>query len=211
MMEESFPHLTLQREAPVNEKRSSTYRSPKEPSDVPGHGRRLLGKLASAKEQAAAAVGGFDDRRLFQFIVQKGFNPEDLRKISSEIEFVSQEDETVVIGFASNAALAQFEARLLSMASGGDVTNKQVIYALQSVDGWGPQDRKGWALKKEGFPQADQFLLDIELWPLEDKPRSRQQEWAKFEAWLCRQGIEKGCSETARFDALQGSVQCRTG
>ena len=190
-MEETFPHLTIQREAPVNEKRPGTYVPPKAPGDVRGHGRGLLQKLANAKEQSAGDVGGFDDRRLFRFTVQKGFNPEDLRKISTEIEFVSQEDETVVIGFASNAALAQFEARLSTMASGGDVTNKQVIYALQSIDGWSPEDRKGWALRKQGYPESDEFLIDVELWPLEDNHQGRDQEWAKFEEWLKRQGIEK--------------------
>jgi hypothetical protein len=190
-MEETFPHLALLREAPVNEKRPGNYVPPKEPKDVRGHGRGLLQKLADAKEQAAGDVGGFDDRRLFRFSVQKGFNPEDLRKISPEIEFVSQEDETVVIGFASNAALAQFEARLSTMASGGDVTNKQVIYALQSVDGWKPKDRIGWALKKQGLPESDAFLLDVELWPLEDNHQGRDQEWAAFEQWLSQQGIEK--------------------
>jgi len=190
-MEETFPHLAIQREAPVNEKRPGTYMPPKAPSDVRGHGRGLLQKLANAKEQSAVDVGGFDDRKLFRFTVHKGFNPEDLRKISTEIEFVSQEDETVVIGFASNAALAQFEARLSTMASGGDVTNKQVIYALQSIDSWSAEDRKGWALRKQGFPESDEFLMDVELWPLEDNHQGRDQEWAKFEAWLKRQGIEK--------------------
>jgi len=190
-MEETFPHLPLQREAPVNEKRPGTYRPPKEPTDIRGHGRGLFQKLTSAKEQSAADVGGFDDRRLFRFTVQQGFNPDDLRKISTEIEFVSQEDETIVVGFASNVALSQFEARLATMASGEDVTNKQVIYALQSVEGWSPEDRKGWALKKQGFPESDEFLLDVELWPLEDNQQGREQERSKFEEWLVEQGIEK--------------------
>ena len=190
-MEETFPHLAIEREAPVNEKRPGSGPRIIEPENVRGHGRGLLQKLANAKEQSAGDVGGFDDRKLFRFTVQKGFNPEDLRKISTEIEFVSQEDETVVIGFASNAALAQFEARLSTMAIGGDVTNKQVIYALQSIDGWSPEDRKGWALRKQGFSESDEFLIDVELWPLEDNHQGRDQEWAKFEEWLKRQGIEK--------------------
>jgi hypothetical protein len=190
-MEESFPHLNLQREAPVNEKRSGTYMSPPPPSDVRGHGQGLLQKLANAKQQADGDVGGFDGRKLFRFTVQKGFNPEDLRKISPEIEFVSQEDETVVIGFATDAALAQFEARLTSMASGEHVTNKDVIYALHSVDGWNADDRKGWALKQQGFPDKEEFLLDIELWPLEENFQARTQTWETFENWLLERGIAK--------------------
>lgn len=147
--------------------------------------------IANAKEQADKGVGGFDDRRLFQFAVQKGFNPEDIRKISQEIEFVSQEDEAIIIGFASDSALSEFEARLTTMASGGHVTNKQIIYALQSIDGWSAKDRTGWALKKQGYPEKDEFLLDIELWPLEDNHQQRNREQAAFERWLTEQGIEK--------------------
>ncbi|WP_419652295.1 S8 family peptidase [Thiolapillus sp.] len=190
-MEETFPHLPLQREAPVNEKRPGTYFPPKEPKDSRGHGKGLLQKLTNAKEEAAGDLGGFDDRKLFRFSVQKGFNPDDLRKISTEIEFVSQEDETVVIGFASDAALAQFESRLATMAEGDGVTNKQVIYALQSIDAWSMEDRKGWALRKHGLPETDEFLLDIELWPLEDNHQERDQEWTAFKQWLVEKGIEK--------------------
>ena len=125
------------------------------------------------------------------FLCRRGFNPDDLRKISKEIEFISQEDETVVVGFASDAALAQFESRLATMARGQHVTNRQVIFALQGIDGWSPDDRKGWALSRQGFPEADEFMLDIELWPLEDNHQGRKLEWAAFEQWLGQQKIEK--------------------
>lgn len=190
-MDQDYPHLNIQREEPINEKRSRTFMPIPPPSDVRGHGRGLLNKLVHAKEEADRDVGGFDERKLIQFKVQKGFVPDDLSKISQEIEFISQEEETVVIGFASNAALAQFEARLSSMASGEHVTNKEVIYALQSVDGWSAENRKGWALKQQGFPHRDEFMLDVELWPLEDSHQARQQAWQAFENWLAEQSIEK--------------------
>ena len=53
----------------------------------------LLDKLANAKKQANEDLGGFDNRKTLKFTVQKGFNPDDLRKISTGIEFVSQEYE----------------------------------------------------------------------------------------------------------------------
>nr|VFJ59291.1 MAG: Subtilase family protein [Candidatus Kentron sp. FW] len=197
-MPESYPHLPLQREAPVNEKRpGGGFSGIKEPTDIRGHGRGLQQRLTHAKEQATNDKGGFDERRLFKFEVQEAFNPDDLRKLSrvsgktdTDIEFVSQEDKTVVIGFASDAALAEFETRLATMTDGGDLTNKQLFYALQGVDGWTPDDRKGWALKRQGLPEIDTFLLDVELWPLEDH-RERDREWAAFESWLSQQGIEK--------------------
>lgn len=190
-MEENFPHLSIQRETPINEKRPGSYRPPAPPENVQQHGRALQQKLAKARRDASDDLGGFDERKLFRFTVRKGFNPDDIRKISTEIEFVSQEDDTLVIGFATDAALAQFEARLTSMAAGQQVTNKDVIYALQSVDGWDSENRKGWALKQQGFPAQNEFILDAELWPLEDSPRARQQAWETFENWLAMQSITK--------------------
>jgi len=189
-MPETYPHLPLQREEPISEKRPARPPRVKIPEDIPAHGRGLQQRLTSAREQAAGDVGGFDERRLFRFSVQKGFNPDDLRKISSEIEFVSQEEETVVVGFASNAALAEFESRLASLISGGEVTNKQVLYALQSVDCWTAEDRKGWALKKQDFPARSLFMLDVELWPLEDRPQEQFLMRQSFEYWLQGEGIE---------------------
>ena len=190
-MVEDFPHLALQRETPVTEKRPGQPPRFNTPDDVRGHSLRLLENLTSSREQCEGDEGGFDDRKLIKFSVDKGFNPDDIQKISPTIEFVSQEQETVVIGFASDAALADFEQRLTTMAKGESVTYKQVFYALKGLDGWSPEDRKGWALKTLGFPETDEFLLDVELWPLEDHPDKRTLEDATFETWLRNKAIEK--------------------
>jgi len=183
-MAEDFPHLALQRETPVTDKRPGPRPRNTTPDDLRGHSLGLLKELTNAKEQCEGNEGGFDDRKLIKFTVEKGFNPDDLRKISKTIEFVSQEEETVVIGFASDAALADFEQRLTTMSRGGYVTNKQVFYALRGINGWSPEERKGWALKTMGFPEVDEFLVDVELWPLEEHPDSRAQEVDTFEVWL---------------------------
>ncbi|MEO5366377.1 MAG: S8 family peptidase [Magnetococcus sp. WYHC-3] len=192
-MAESYPHLPLRREEPLNEKRSGTYHPPDGPKDVRAHGRRLQQKLAAARQQVAADVGGFDERRLFRFTVQKGTSLDyfNLRSLSLDIEFVSQEGSTVVVGFASDAALEIFESRLSTLVGTGEVTNEDVFFALKSVDRWSPEDRKGWALKKQGFPDTDAFFLDVELWPLEDNHQGRDREWIAFEDWLTNQSIEK--------------------
>ena len=109
-MEESFPHLRLQREEPVTEKRTGGRRIPVAPSDPVAHGRTLQQRLETAKSQAATAIGGFDDRPLFRFTVEKGFDPDALRKISADIEVVSQEGVDMVVAFVSTAALESFEA-----------------------------------------------------------------------------------------------------
>ena len=91
MPEESFPHLPLQREEPVTEKRPGGRRIPGTPADPAGHGRALRQRLETAKTEAAINIGGFDDRPLFRFTVEKGFDPDTLLNISNAIEIVSQE------------------------------------------------------------------------------------------------------------------------
>jgi subtilisin family serine protease len=192
-MDETFPHLILHREEPVNDKRPGGSPRYKPPADTAAHGRNLRQRLTTVTE-TEPDEGGFDERRLFRFTVSKGFSPDDLPKIASPefrdgIEVVSQEGEEIVVAFISDAALESFEA-LLSTLAGGDIpANKQVFYALQGIDRWQTTDRMGWALKRDGFPDNEPFLLDIELWPLEDNPPKREALWATFEAWLAEHDI----------------------
>lgn len=189
-MTSSYPHLPLQREEPITEKRSGTFPPPKVPADPAAHAKALGLQLQETIQQTGQDIGGFDDRKLFRFQVEKGFNPDELKKISGEIEFVSQENDEIVVAFVSQSALQSFEARLASIAKGETVTNKQVYYALHAMSGWTPDDRAGWSLKQEGFPETESFYLDLELWPIEDNPKERQQLLSRFESWLRENGIE---------------------
>lgn len=189
-MDESYSHLTLEREVPVTEKRKGGNPRPSAPEDPAAHARGLKARVEDALRQTGGDLGGFDDRRLFRFEVNKGFNPDDLRHVSPDIEFVSQEADTVVVAFVTKAALASFEARLVSMAQGNAVSYKQVIYALQGIDGWSADDRIGWALRRQGMPTAEPFLLDLELWPVDARPAERNALWDAFRTWLAENGIE---------------------
>lgn len=193
-MEQSYPHLMIKREDLVNEKRVGSVHIPAPPDDPAAHACSLGNRLKQAMQQTDADLGGFDDRRLFRFEVTKGFNPDDLKRISPEnaadIELVSQEAETVVVAFVSRVALASFEARLASLARGEDVTYKQVLYALQGVDGWSIKDRTGWALRRDGMPDTEPFMLDLELWPVEGSPKERDDLWDAFSAWLVQSEVE---------------------
>lgn len=188
-MADSYPHLLLQREEPVNDKRPGKLPRFTTPEDTSAHGESIRQELSRATIEADQDEGGFDERRLFRFTVEEGFSPDDLTKISSpefrdQIEVVSQEGKEIVVAFISNAALESFEALLTTLAGGEIPKNKQVFYALQGIGAWKPSDRMGWALKREGFPEAEPFLLDVELWPLEDNPEEREALWDSFERWL---------------------------
>ena len=209
-MERTFPHLPLVREAPVTEKRPGGAPRFKAPEDPAAHARGLQSRLDATIQQTAGDEGGFDERRLFRFTVEKGFDPESLRHISHEIEFVSQEQDEVVVAFVTSAALESFEARLSSMVKGEKVKYKQVLYAIKGMDGWSKQDRQGWALRNQGVPDEAPFVLDLELWPLEDQQDKRARLWEAFEQWLDESGIN-------RLDSVKNAglslyrVQCDHG
>ena len=188
-MDDSYPHLKIAREEPVNERRSGSYHPPEPPSNPGAFGRGLQASLEQAEENLTQDIGGFDERHLFRFEVEKGFQPSEIRKLAPGIELVSQEEGTVVVAFASAAGHAEFEARLATLAEGGLPTNKQVFYALRGMNRWSPEDRTGWALRQEGLPQLDDtFILDVELWPLDSRDE-REALLQAFDGWLQEQQI----------------------
>ena len=163
----SHPHLELGREEPVTERRPpSGFPRVNPPDDPETHGGLLEGRLRFAREAASEDVGGYDDRRLIKISLNQKISPEDVAKASGHIQIVSQEDGELILAFASEAQLEEFEAKLSVLATGGNVTYKKVLYALQDFDRWTPEDRTGFALKHHGLPATDSFAMDAELWPL---------------------------------------------
>jgi hypothetical protein len=116
--------------------------------------------------------------------------PESFGAISREIEIVSQEDQKVVLAFATEAALAAFEAKLAMLAEGGRPTRQELLFALEGFGRWTEDDRMGWALRQEGWPVNSPFILDVELWPVPSGPE-RDRLWQEFEIWLQEQNIER--------------------
>lgn len=190
-MPETYPHLPLLREQPVNPRRPppARIRVP-EPADWRAFGAGLRQVLQSARERMAQDLGGFDDRRLIKLELSTPLDPAEFQKISREIEIVSQEDKTVVLAFATDAALSAFEARLTTLAEGRTPTYRHLLFALKGFDRWTEEDRQGWALRQEGWPAQSPFTLDVELWPVSNAPE-RDRSWQAFEAWLRGQQIGK--------------------
>ncbi|HWP58272.1 MAG TPA: S8 family peptidase [Candidatus Acidoferrales bacterium] len=190
-MPETYPHLRLIREELVNPRRARP--APirvHEPGDWRAFGRDLGERLQSARQRAARDLGGFDDRRLLKLELSTPLDPAEFEKISGEIEIVSEEDRTVILAFATEAALTEFEARLATLARGGRPAYRHLLFALAGFDNWTEEDRRGWALKQEGWPEREPFALDAELWPVL-RATERDRSWQAFEAWLRQQGIEK--------------------
>ena len=188
--EDTHPHLELAREEPVTERRPRPgFRPGARPDDPREHGAVLGGRLRAARDAAASDLGGYDARRLIKIELSEKVAPEEVARASSGLEVVSQEDGKLVLAFADEAQLDAFEARLASLAAGGHVTYRNVVYALQDFGRWMPEDRTGWALERDGFPDEQPFAIDAELWPLARGGEAERQR-AAFETWVGEGGGE---------------------
>ena len=185
--DDSHPHLELAREEPVTGRRPRPFGAQRErPVGFRAHANTLREHLQSARQATDDEVGGYDERRLIKIELTEKVPPESVANVARGIEIVSQEEGQIVLAFATNDQLNSFEARLTTLATGSSVTYLNVMYALQDLGYWTPDDRKGWALRQEGFPDEAHFLLDVELWPLDvDIAQAHiAQARAEFERWL---------------------------
>lgn len=185
----TYRHLELVREEPTPPRRKHGFGHTQPPANPKRHADRLLSGLKSGREwqeEAEHQTAGYDERLIFRFETDGTVDPAAYEAIPG-VEFVSQEAEGVVIIFADERALSVFEERLNELAKGDKPTRKELLYALHSASHVDPSARKGSALRAEGFPDEEPFLLDVELWPV-----TRFREIAdSFDDWLGSAGIEQ--------------------
>lgn len=187
----AYEHLRLEREAPLTQRHPRRHPGIRPPADPRAHAAALAGRLGQARQRATAEdVGGFDDRKLLKIRLRAGDKSVPAFDAIPGVEIVSQEDESIVLAFATDEGLAEFERRLTALARDGKVTRKELLYAIEDFDHWTPEDRTGNALREQGFPAQASFMLDIELWPQERKDK-RQEMIHAFLDWLHAQGIER--------------------
>lgn len=202
-----YEHLRFSREATLTDRHRRQDRRPRfRPDDPRAFGTALRQGFTDARQRAAAEdLGGYDDRVLFKVQLREDATVPALDDIPG-VELVSQEDKSVVLAFADRAGLGEFESRLSGLARDGTATRADLLYALQGFDHWTPEDRKGAALRQHGFPEADTFLLDIELWPLERADR-RDAMFSAFLGWLREHRIEK-LDDLRQPSLLMARVRC---
>jgi hypothetical protein len=190
----AYEHLRLEREAPINPRHPRRFGGGFTPPDPRAYGAGLAKKLQAAKtrltDSAQADIGGFDNRKLLKIRLHDGGKSVPPFDAIPGVEIVSQEDEAVVLAFATDDGLSEFEQRLATLARDGTVTRKELLYAIEDFDHWTPEDRTGNALREHGFPAQSTFTLDIELWPQEQQDK-RQAMVRTFLEWLANLGIEK--------------------
>lgn len=186
----SHPHLELSRSGPVTQRRRPPrWGSDTSMEDPVGHGRRLGDRLREMRGTPDAIIGGCDPRLLIKLEMSEKKNLQNIAKALGGVEIVSQEAETLVLAFATEEQLEKFEARLTSLVDGRTIEYKDVVFAIQDIDNWTPENRKGWALRGAGLPEHDPFILDAELW---QRPKWAEAEMqrAAFRSWLEENGGE---------------------
>lgn len=186
----AYEHIRITRDEPVRERHPRQYFPPNlRPDDPRGFGQRLGASLARAKEQIQEAdTGGFDSRLLLKVNLREGAPLPELEAIGG-ISIVSQEDKTIVLAFATVDGLTEFEARLATLSQSGRVTRENILFSIERFERWTPDNRTGNALRAQGFPNRATFILDVELWPLEN-PQHRTQSLEAFRQWAQQQNIE---------------------
>jgi len=184
-------HLRFSREISLTDRHRRPDRHRRfRPDDPRAFGESLRQSLTSARQRAVEEdVGGFDERTLIKIQLREGETLPDLNLIPG-VELLSQEKEFVVLAFATQEGLQEFESRLTNLVQEGRTTRAGLLYALQNFDHWTSDDRQGFALRQQGFPGSPIFVLDIELWP-QDRPDKRDAILNAFLEWIIGQGIER--------------------
>lgn len=191
----AYEHLRLDREEPINLRHPRRGGGGFTPQDPRAYGAALGTKFQAARGRITdpnqADIGGYDDRKLIKIQLRHGESlPPDSFQAIPGVEIVSQEEKTVVLAFATDEGLDEFERRLATLARDGNVTRKDLLYAIEDFDHWTPEDRTGNALREQGFPEETPFTLDVELWPQERQDK-RQAMVRAFVDLLQELGIKK--------------------
>lgn len=203
----AYEHLRLEKEAPLTERHRRRSIGAAAPADPRAHGATLLQSFHGLQQQVAQRdIGGFDERKLLKIRLRAGEKQlPDFESIPG-LEIVSQEEHTIVLAFASEAGLAEVEARLATLARDGAVTRKELLYVIDAFESWTPEDRQGAALRELGRPDADRFVLDVELWP-QDQAQRRDALMVSFRAWVEEMGAER-LDQVASASLLMVRVRC---
>lgn len=181
----TYKHLSIQREILRNDRRTKNPPRFTKRDDKRGHGQRLNGYFATAEGIARDQLKSAQDSPFVLKLKYEGaMNFESLSKHG--LEFISQEEKQVCVVFADEAGLAKFQDHLRKLGVAEErLTYGQILEAIEGIDAWSAEDRKSWALRNIGLPDAETFRLDVELWPhnVANHP-ARARLRGAFEKWL---------------------------
>ncbi|MDH5719847.1 MAG: S8 family peptidase [Spirochaetia bacterium] len=183
-----YEHILFRRESGIRERRGKSFPPPKFEGNPKEHSQKLFTDIQNLRKQRDAEISGYDKRLLLKINIRENFDPQAFETIPG-IELISQEDKEIVLLFAAEEALADFENRLTAFGSSAGVTRKQLIEATKAIHLWTPEDRKGEALKREGVPESETFIIDTELWSIE-KAAEQKKLFSEYKLFLEKNDIK---------------------
>lgn len=185
----NYRHLAIEREPLENDRRTRRTNLPRpDRGDMRAHGQRLFEGLGGAIRQARAQAvveGGYVLKLTYTGLL-------DFSHLNRHgVEFISQEGQGMCVVFSDEQGLAMFANHLQRLGiDDAELTYKQILEALDGIDNWTAEDRKSWAVRHKGIPDAASFNLDVELWPIKAPYHpERIQKCGEFEEWLEQQQI----------------------
>jgi Subtilase family len=183
-MSENYKHLIIGRENLRNVRRSGQPPHFKKRDDLLNHGKKLRADLSHAIHYAKKQDFSEEDKYVLKLKYEGSLSFEKLE--NHGIEFISHEDKDVCIVFSDEDGLAKFSDHLQRLGlNDADITYKQILEAIESIEGWTVEDRKSWAIRNKGLPNTETFKLDIELWPVyASNHPERIRLCSAFERWL---------------------------
>jgi hypothetical protein len=185
-----YEHIHFQRETAIRDRRANKFPPPKFTGDPSDHAKFLSDQLNTIRQKIAdeEETPRYDDRLLLKLNVREGYDPAAFESIEG-IQILSQENKEIVLLFTTETALAVFEKRLSTFGSTGSVTRKDLIEATKAFHLWSADDRRGDVLRREGLPPGNTLVLDVELWPLENRSE-RDKMFEAFRQWAQKNSID---------------------
>lgn len=199
-MANEYEHLRIEKEPLSNPRRSGRPPHFKKRSDLVGHGQKLSSALASTTQTIKKQITSRPGNYVLKLKYEDTLSFNDL--VAHGVEFISQEDNHICVVFTTEQGLVTFADHLARLGlDDKDITRKQLLEALTSIDTWDEDDRKSWAIKQYGLPQEDKFTLDVELWPFDMSGSPQRKSLTEaFDRWLAENEIEK--KDRVNLDSL---------
>ncbi len=186
----ALTHLRITKTPLKNPRRTRPYHpQPVQRDSLRAHGQGLIQDLQQYQQDKPDQTGS--DHFILKLAYTGNLDLQNLEKHG--ITFLSQEDQQLCIAFADEQGLATFSSHLAELGlTDKKLTYQQILIAIDGIGHWTEQDRTSWVIRKEGLPQEEQFILDIELWPVFviNSPE-RERQCQDFEAWLKEQNIQQ--------------------
>lgn len=172
------PHLSLRRlEGSLERRKRKGYPSSPDRDHI-AHGARLQAALVEIVTRKAARNDPADDPSIILKITTNGYIGED-SLTGVGLQVLSQQDDMATVVLSMDPQLSQVRVRSSQYSGPIPAGNKAPSHAgffnaVEDFSELDPADRIGSALRREGYaavaaiPDDMTFLLDVELWDVDD-------------------------------------------